>query len=54
MGNKTEIESETQRTNWWLPEEEGVGRCVKQGRGSEIQTSSYKISHGNGMYIQGI
>jgi len=32
MGNKTEIDSETQRTNWWLPEEEGMGRCVKQGR----------------------
>ena len=32
MGNKTEIESETQRTNWWLPEEEEVGKCVEQGR----------------------
>ena len=31
-GTKTEIDSETQRTNWWLPEEEGVGGCVKQGR----------------------
>ena len=54
MGNKTEIESETQRTNWCLPEEEGVRRCVKQGRDQEIQTSRYKISDGNGIYIQGI
>ena len=30
-GNKTET-NKTQRTNWCLPEEEGVGRCVKQGR----------------------
>ena len=32
-GNKTETELETPRTNWWLPERERVGSCVKEVKG---------------------
>ena len=30
--NKTEINSEIQRTNWWLPERKQVGAWAERGR----------------------
>ena len=41
-----------QRTDWWLPEARGVqGGWVKTGEGGQkVQTSSYKITHGDVTY----
>ena len=40
--NKTEIDSQIQRTNKWSPEERGVERRAEQVRGLEQQSTRQK------------
>ena len=46
--NKTETDSQIQRTNWWLP----VGRGKMRVGDEEVQTTMYKINKLQGYIVQ--
>ena len=51
--NKTETDSQIQRTNQWLPEGRKVEGGAKQVKGiKRLQTASYKINKSQGYNLQ--
>lgn len=55
MGSKTKLKQnlDSQRTDWWLPEEKGLVVGDNIGKGDEVQRYSYKSSHRDIMYSTG-
>ena len=44
INEQNKMETDSQRTNRWLPEESGTGRAKAAESDEETQTSSYKMN----------
>ena len=50
---KTETDSQTQKTNLWLPKGKGEGRVRLEAWEQQIQTTIYKINNKDLLYSTG-